>query len=129
MADDTGTGLRDYKLWCFHGKPKMTLVCTGRFSRQGLREDFYDMNWDRLPVQRPNHPGCDEAIAQPQTYELMQELAKSLSKGIPFVRIDFYEIDGRAYFGEVTFFPASGMTGFVPAQWDRKLGEMLHVPG
>lgn len=58
----------------------------------------------------------------------MIELAKVLSKGIPFVRIDFYEVSGRVYFGEITFFPASGMEKFIPEEIDKKLGDLIELP-
>lgn len=118
----------DYKLWCFHGKPELTLVCSGRFSPQGLREDFYDMAWNRLPLARPNHPNSEQSLPPPRHYGLMQRLAAELAGAFPFVRVDFYEVDGRVYFGEFTFYPASGLTGFVPEAGDDRLGQLLRLP-
>lgn len=124
MADD----LRDYKLFCFNGTPRMTLVCSERFSGGGLKEDFYDEEWKHLDVQRPTHGNSVYPIERPKQYELMKKLASKLSEKIPFSRIDFYEIDDKVYFGEITFYPASGFEGFVPEEWDLKLGEWLKLP-
>ena len=124
MADD----LRDYKLFCFNGVPRMTLVCSERFTKDGLKEDFYDEAWNHLEVQRPAHGNASLPIQRPKQYELMKQLAAKLSEKMPFARIDFYEIDEKVYFGEITFYPASGFEGFTPEEWDLKLGEWIELP-
>ena len=58
----------------------------------------------------------------------MKELAAQLSAGYPQVRVDLYEVNGKVYFGELTFFHWSGMTPFEPKDWDKKLGDMLILP-
>lgn len=124
MADD----LRDYKLFCFDGVPRMTLVCSERFTKDGLKEDFYDEAWNHLNVQRPAHGNAILPIQRPKQYELMKKLAAKLSEKMPFARIDFYEINEKVYFGEITFYPASGFEGFKPEEWDLKLGEWIKLP-
>ena len=124
MADD----LRDYKLFCFDGAPRMTLVCSERFTKDGLKEDFYDEAWKHLNVQRPAHGGAILPIQRPKQYELMKKLAAKLSEKMPFARIDFYEINEKVYFGEITFHPASGFEGFKPEEWDLELGEWIKLP-
>lgn len=124
MADD----LRDYKLFCFDGVPRMTLVCSERFTKDGLKEDFYDEAWNHLNVQRPTHGNAILPIQRPKQYELMKKLAAELSEKMPFARIDFYEINEKVYFGEITFYPASGFEGFKPEEWDLKLGEWIKLP-
>lgn len=123
MADD----LRDYKLFCFNGVPRMTLVCSERFTKDGLKEDFYDESWNYLNLRRALHDNAETPIQRPKQYELMKKLAIVLSEKIPFVRIDFYEIDEKIYFGEITFYPASGLEGFKPEEWDLKLGEWIKL--
>lgn len=123
-----GDNLRDYKLFCFNGIPRITLVCSERFMSSGLKEDFYDESWNHLDIQRPNHGNATSPIQCPNQYELMKTLAAELSRDIPFVRIDFYEVNGKVYFGEMTFYPASGFEGFIPEEWDMKLGEWLKLP-
>lgn len=121
-------GLADYKIHSFNGVPKVILVCRDRFSDLGLTEDFFDQNWTHLDVQREMHPNSDTEIEKPRELDKMLELAEKLSKDIPFLRSDFYTIDGKVYFGELTFYPASGFEGFQPASFDRKLGNWLVLP-
>lgn len=128
MEDESGTGLRDYKVHCFHGEPKFILVCSERFSKEGLKEDFYDVDWNLLDLKRPNHPNSCSGIQKPHQLEEMLRCAKKLAKNFPFARIDFYIIHSRIYFGEITFFPASGFEKFVPEQWDMTLGEWISLP-
>lgn len=125
MADD----LRDYKLFCFNGVPRMTLVCSERFTKDGLKEDFYDEAWNHLNLQRTVHGNSILPIERSKQYELMKQLAAKLSEKMPFERIDFYEINDKVYFGEITFYPASGFEGFKLEEWDLKLGEWIKFPG
>ena len=91
--------------------------------------NFYDLHWNLLPFERgyPNtsNPGD---IQQPKGFSEMIELSKILSHDIPHVRVDFYDICGKVYFGELTFFPGSGLEVFKPNQWDRILGSWLVLP-
>ena len=121
--------LNDYKVFCFNGEPKVTLVCSERFSDGGLREDFFDEQWNHVPIKRPGHPNSNTAIPKPVNFEQMKSLAYRLSQNIPFLRVDFYEIDMKLYFGELTFYPASGFEEFEPDEWDYKFGEWIHLPG
>lgn len=120
--------LNDYKLWCFNGEPKMTLVCTDRFSSQGLHEDFFDMEWNHLPIRRPNYSNARGSIPEPNNYKLMQDLARIISRNLPFARVDFYEINNQVFFGEITFFPALGFRAFEPESIDEQFGKWLKLP-
>lgn len=128
MEDESTAELQDYKIFCFNGKPLLTLVCSERFSSHGLHEDFFDSDWNHLSFKRPDHPTSADNIKKPANFELMKILAHRLSENIPFVRTDFYEINGQVYFGELTFYPASGFSGFEPEDWDYKLGSWLDLP-
>ena len=128
MEDDAVHELRDYKFFCFNGEPRITLVCTDRFSLDGLKEDFFDSNWTHLPMQRPTHANASELIPKPKSYDLMVHFAEELSKEMPFLRVDFYDINGHVYFGELTFFPASGLEKFEPEEWDERLGSWIKLP-
>lgn len=119
--------LLDYKLFCFNGVPRITLVCSERFSQGGLKEDFYDEQWNHLDLKRPNHENSRKLIPKPEQYDLLKALAETLSSGIPFARIDFYVVQSKVYFGEITFYPASGFEGFVPAEWDLRLGDWIQL--
>lgn len=123
-----GSNLQDYKLFCFNGEVRMTLVCSERFTDSGLCEDFFDNDWKHMDLKRPKHDNLQRVINKPQNFELMKRLAEKLAVGIPFVRIDFYEIEEKVYFGEITFYPASGFEGFEPVEWDEILGRWLELP-
>ena len=126
--DDNGRDLEDYKLHCFNGKVKMILVCRDRYKSSGLTEDFFTENWQHMDVRRENHPYSAETINPPDTLQEMISLAEKLSADIPFVRVDFYSIQGQVFFGEMTFFPASGLEGFYPEKYDRILGDWIELP-
>ena len=119
--------LMDYKFMCFNGKVECSFVCTNRYSKEGLNVTFFDKEWQRMPFER-HYPADENNINKPENYELMIQLAEKLSMDIPFVRVDFYEVNGKIYFGELTFFPGSGMEEFTPEEWDYKLGLMLKLP-
>ena len=125
MVPESGADIADYKVHNFNGKSGLVLVCDGRFSPEGLTEDFYDISWNHMNIKRPDIPNKQKQHQRPATLEKMIELSEILAKDIPFVRTDFYEIDGKIYFGEITFFPASGMKAFVPEKWDYKFGGMI----
>ncbi len=123
-----GQELEDYKIHNFNGEAKFVLVCRDRFSDTGLTEDFFTPQWEHLPVKRPKLANASVPIPRPEHLEQMLEFSKILSKDIPFVRTDFYVIEGKVYFGEITFFPASGMAAFHPARWDATFGSWLKLP-
>ena len=127
MQNSADEELTDYKFFCFNGEPAIILVCSDRFSAQGLREDFYDQDWRHLDMRRIHHPNADHPHPRPQNLRLMLQLARKCAENIPFVRVDFYEINGKVFFGEMTFFPASGFEGWIPEDWDRTLGDMLRL--
>ena len=128
MENSNGCGeLSDYKIFCFNGKPEFTLVCSERFSSDNMCETFFDNHWNLMSLTENNHR-VDKTIVKPKNFELMKKLASKLSADIPFVRIDFYEINNKLYFGEITFYPASGYEKFVPEEWNEKFGDMIKLP-
>ncbi len=122
------TGLTDYKIHCFNGKPKFVLVCQDRFSGNGLTEDFYTTAWVHMDLKRPGIPNASVPAPKPEGLEEMLRLAEKLAEDIPFVRVDFYYVEGKIYFSELTFFPASGFTPFEPEVWDKTFGDWLVLP-
>lgn len=128
MEDESGYELKDYKFFCFDGEPKMSFVASDR-QKEGeeTKFDFYDLEWNHIPVVN-GHPCSEHGIAKPQNYDKMLELASKLSQGIPHVRVDFYNINGKIYFGELTFFHWSGLVPFEPEKWDYTFGSYLHLP-
>ena len=117
----------DYKMYCFHGNPKLTVVCSDRFSKTGTRMNFYDIDWEPMGIHFGHYPPVSTEFTRPETYEEMLRVATELSKDCPFLRVDFYEIKGRLYIGELTFFPGAGFEKFRPMTKDYELGEWLHL--
>ncbi len=126
LANTSGLELPDYKFMCFHGKVRCIFTCTDRFSAAGLKVTIFDTDWKKMPFGR-KRPNSSQPIPKPVHFEQMLVLAEILSDGIPFVRVDFYEVDQKIYFGELTFYPGSGFEEFSPPEWDNKLGEWIHV--
>lgn len=120
--------MTDYKFMCFNGKVRVILVCTERYAKDGLKLTFFDKEWNKLPFSRQYHRVSTEKIDKPANLQLMIGLAEKLAGDIPFVRVDLYEIRGKVYFGEMTFFPESGMEGFTPSEYDDILGEYITLP-
>ena len=103
-------------------------IATDRFNKdEQAKFDFYDMDFNHLPFTN-GHPNASRQIEKPRGFEEMKLIAEKLSKGIPHVRVDFYDIGGKVYFGELTFFHWSGMVPFEPDEWDYKMGEMVNLP-
>ncbi len=128
FLSDGGAELADYKVHCFNGEPKFVLVCRDRFSETGLTEDFFNPDWNHLPVRRPKHPNAAKPIPKPAELEQMLAMAARLAEDIPFVRVDFYIIDHKICFSELTFFPASGFEHYEPRSWDETFGSWLKLP-
>ncbi|OAA86972.1 ATP-grasp fold amidoligase family protein [Clostridium ljungdahlii] len=126
MVDDSSKDLKDYKLMCFGGKVKCSFVCTNR-DLNDLRVTFFDRQWQKMPFER-HYPVDSKNIQKPIGYGEMICLAEKLADNIPFVRVDFYNINGKIYFGELTFYPGCGFEEFTPEEWDHKLGNWITLP-
>lgn len=122
MQDGDKPDLNDYKFFCMNGKPEVLFVSSDRAKKVCF--DYFDMDFKHLPLQQggPNFPG---KIDRPKHLEEMKLLAAKLSDGIPQVRVDFYDMAGQVYFGELTFFDSSGMAKFTPEEWDERLGKLI----
>ncbi|RBP42239.1 ATP-grasp fold amidoligase family protein [Garciella nitratireducens] len=127
MVDESGMELKDYKFMCFNGEVKCLFVCLNRNSQEGLNVDFYDMGWNPMPFER-HYKRSGKLISKPKTFDKMVHFSKILSRNIPFVRVDFYEVNGHLYFGELTFYPGSGFEEFTPEKYDYILGSWLKLP-
>lgn len=120
--------LKDYKFFCFDGVPKTMFIAANRYSSEiETTFDFFDMDFKHLNVCN-GHPNATKTIVKPDGFEKMKELAAKLSSGYPHVRIDFYDVNGKIYFGEMTFFHFSGFEPFIPDDLDYKMGEYLKLP-
>lgn len=127
MVDESGYELKDYKFFCFDGEVKLLFIASDRGSKtEETKFDFFDTDFNHLPFTN-GHPNSTKPIKKPIGFEKMKELASKLSQGEPHLRVDFYDINGKVYFGELTFYHWSGMTPFEPIEWDYKLGEMIVI--
>lgn len=128
MDDGSGTDLADYKFFCFGGEPRLCQVISDRSTDEKI--DFYDMGWNRLIGLiglNTEARNSDSEIDRPACFDDMKRCAGILAGSMPFSRIDFYCVGGRAYWGEITFFPASGFGRFVPDEWNEKIGEWVRI--
>lgn len=128
MKDGNNESLTDYKFYCFNGEPKFLYVSYGLAVHSTAFINYVTLDWKQAPFHRPDFMEMSNLPPKPETFDLMIELAKKLSKGIPFLRVDFYEINKQVYYSELTFFPGGGMTPFEPQEWDLKCGELLQLP-
>lgn len=126
MENNGQNELIDYKFFCFNGQPKVVLVCSERFASNNMCKTYFDEDWNLLNIMEANHR-TDKEQKKPQSFEKMKTISQKLAKDMPFVRIDFYEIEGKLYFGEITFFPASGLEKFKPEKWNNIFGDMIDI--
>lgn len=121
--------ISDYKWFCFNGEPIFCQVIQDRFTKETI--DFFDTNWQHQdfiglnPIAVP----AKEEPSRPKNLETQISIAKKLSQGIPFARIDLYEVNEHDFFGEITLYPASGFGEFYPRKYNEIIGKMLHLPG
>ena len=126
MVDESGTQLKDYKIFCFDGKPTILFLASDRFSKGGVKFTYYDMDLKLLPIRSEGHERDLNPPVVPN-WEKMKRLAGILSSGFPHLRVDFYNINGQIYFGELTFHHDSGIVPIEPKEWDYKLGDMIKL--
>ena len=115
--------LIDYKFFCFNGKVKMVYGISGRDIGNSAQLGIYSPEFTKLQVNRNDERVQTEALDKPQNYEMMIKIAEDLSKEFPHVRVDLYNVDGKIYFGELTFYDGSGYMTFSPDSYDMELGE------
>lgn len=128
MTDESGYELKDYKFFCFDGEVKMLFVAKDReVEGAETKFDFFDADFNHLPFTN-GHPNSQPPYFKPENFEEMKAVAAKLSKGIPEVRVDLYNINGKIYFGEMTFFHWSGFVKYEPEEWDYKIGSYINLP-
>lgn len=128
FLDDRGSGsVDDYKVLCFGGKPFCTMVCTGRSSGD-TKYDFYDLDWKAKLAFCKSSLGVDRNILRPEVYEEILAAAEKLSRPFPFVRMDFYSVNGKAVFSEMTFTPHGGIDIDLTDLAEETLGDLIILP-
>jgi len=125
--DSLNKELIDYKFYCFSGEPKFLYVSEGLENHETAKISFIDLDWKFAPFHRNDYYTFDKLPKKPKSFDKMVQLSKKLSKGIPFIRVDLYEINGVIYFGELTFTPCSGLMLFSPQEWDYRIGQYLKL--
>lgn len=125
MEDHVDGELRDYKFFCFNGEPKALFIASERAT--SVKFDYFDLDFNHLDI-RQKYPNADKPIRKPVRFEKMVNLARRLSAGFPHIRVDFYEVEGKLYFGELTFYHFSGFMPFQPDRWDKIFGDWLALP-
>ena len=126
MVDDSHTELKDYKIYNFNGKPELIQVDFGRFTNH--ERNLYSTEWEYIDeqIEYPKNPNIQ--IMKPGNLNEMLQCAEKLSEGIPSVRTDFYSINGKTYFGEITFYQEGGFGKFETESYERKLGDLIKLP-
>lgn len=126
IEDHRDGELRDYKFFCFNGEPKVMFVASDRAMGK-TKFDYYNLDFDHLDIMQ-KYPNASTPRRKPDTFDEMIKLSSILSKGFTHVRVDFYEVDGKIYFGELTFYHFSGFMPFRPTEWDKKFGDWIKLP-
>lgn len=125
IFDENAEGLNDYKFYCFNGEPKLFFIATER--NKNVKFDFFDLELNHLPIGLRN---SDKKFNIPQNFQKMVKVAAQLSKNIPHVRIDLYNVNNKIYFSEFTFFSDSGYEKFHPnhEKYSNLLGSWIELP-
>ena len=126
LADDRGEPPADYKIFCTSGRPRAIQVDLDRFTQH--TRSLFDPTWQKLPcsLKYPIHVG---EILRPSNLDEMLAIASKLAADFPFVRVDLYDVAGRIVFGEMTFYPGSGVERFDPPEYDKQFGSWIELPG
>ena len=126
FIDSGQNDLPDYKFFCFDGEVKALFVGTER-QTGNVKFDYFDADFIHLDLIQ-QHPMSGKNLPKPLNFDVMKQLAGKLSKGIPQVRIDFYDVNGKIYFGEMTFYHHGGIVPFHPEKWDYTFGSWIKLP-
>lgn len=129
LYNEDGTDLVDWKLHCFNGEPKVLFCASDRYTLgEKLKFDWYDMQLNHLPIKSKGYDNTNKTIAPFPEWEQMKNVARKLSKGIPYVRVDLYLINHKIYFGELTFFHDGGVVALEPIEWENIFGDWIYIP-
>lgn len=127
--EGSDASLIDYKFFCFNGEPRFMYVSGGLENHSTAKISFADTDGNPLPFRRLDFAAFEDEIPMPSDLDGMKAIASQLAEAVGnrFVRVDLYEIGGRVYFSELTFYPCGGYLPFSPAEWDARIGEMLQL--
>lgn len=125
MEDTDTKELRDYKFFTFNGVVKALMLNQNR--GKNTKADYFDADFNHLNLKW-GYPNAETMPKCPRSFERMRAAAEKLSESISELRVDFYEVDGKTYFGELTFYDGMGMEAFDPPEWDKTFGEWITLP-
>lgn len=133
IRDKNGNLPIDYKFFCFGGNVEIVSIDIGVANKDGEHainyyRNIYNCNFELLPVKETRERYAGN-VEKPFNFEKMVEYAEILSKPFRHCRVDFYDVDGQIYFGEMTFYHGSGCNHFEPKEWDERLGELINIEG
>ncbi len=127
LKEDGKSALVDYKFYCFDGVPKFINVHLDR--EEDHKHGFFNLNFKLLPFGKSaGFKNISAEIEEPSNLKEMIELSKILAKGFPFVRVDFYSINGKTIFGEMTFYPGDARNDFYPDEYNITIGDYFKLP-
>lgn len=128
ISDSNGE-LKEYKFFCFNGRVFCLYIMEGRnYGSEGLKMGIMDRNFKLMPYTRKGIPMIHYQPEKPKNYNKMIEIAEVLSKDFSHVRVDLYNVDGKIYFGEMTFTSACGFGFYDQKEFDEMLGELWDIP-
>lgn len=126
MKDEQVKDLWDYKFFVFDGKVKMMFICQSR-GKGTTKADYFTRDFEHLDLTW-GYPQSEYPLEKPKEFETMIQLAEHLGQKLPVVRVDFYLVNGKIYFGEMTFYDGSGFDTISTEAWDRELGSWIKLP-
>ena len=124
MKDSCESVLTDYKFFCFDGVPK--IMYSSKDKASDPRTDFFDMNYNHINMKMRD-PNADALPLIPQNFELMKKISSILSTGYPHLRVDFYEVNGKLYVGELTLYHCSGFAPISPPEKALEMGSWINI--
>lgn len=128
LEDANNKSMRDYKFFCFNGEPKIMYISEGLENHKTASMSFFDMDFKLTDCKRKDYKLLNNVPEKPHNFEKMKKLAATLSKGVPHLRVDFYDIDGKIYFGELTFSTCAGIIPFEDEKWNKIMGDWIELP-
>lgn len=128
LNDGKGDYLTDYKFFTFNGEPKFFYVTSNRGCEGGLKEDFFDVDGNLMEINQLGYYNNPKTPDIPVNLSKMIEFSRILSKDTYHLRVDFYEIKGKMYVGEMTFFDGGGFHPFTPKKYNRIFGDWIKLP-
>lgn len=126
LEDAATQELRDYKLYCFNGVPKLLGIYCDRSIKQ-TTANYFDVDFNPLDITW-GYPSRATPPGKPVTFDQMKQFSSILAKNIPLLRVDFYEVNGKLFLGELTFYDGSGFDKIEPYEWDERMGSWISLP-